>query len=152
MLKCPACGRAGGPFRLGSQIHADSQVIRAWACPCGHTFYACGGAERAASAQPPYNGFTLEWNGRSQSVRLQHISKHESLWKLATWSIRIEGPSSGPGTRVVSLLGVTDEPEAEWRLEPGWGPAEVGRRIRLRPVPDGVDPDLLARVIVRLLV
>lgn len=151
MLKCPACGRGGGPFRLRHQVHADNQVIRSWACPCGATFHAAGGAERVAGTQPPYGGFMLEWNGRSHAVRLQQISKHDTLWSLGAWSVRVTGPPSGPGTRLVALLDQSEEPLAEWRLEPGWGPAEVTRRIRLRPAPEGVDPELVARVIVRLL-
>lgn len=152
MLKCPTCGRAGGPFRLRHQVQADGQILRSWSCPCGQSFNATGGAERLAGTQAPYTGFVIEWNGRSLPVRLQQMNKHETVWSLGTWNIRVVGPPSGPGTRFVSLFPVGSEvPSTEWRLEPGWGPAEVTRRIRARTVPDGVDPELMARVIVRLL-
>lgn len=151
MLKCPACGRAGGPFRLRHQIQADSQTLRSWSCPCGNVYHASAGAERAASPQAPYTGFVTEWNGRSHPVRLLHMSKHETIWSVGPWTIRVAGPPSGPGTRFVALLGNDEVPLAEWKLEPGWGPAEVSRRIKARPMPDGVEADLMARVIVRLL-
>ncbi len=117
MLKCPACGRSGGPFRLRHQIQADSQVLRSWSCPCGNVFNATGGAERVAGAQPPYSGFVAEWNGRSQPVQLQQISKHESVWAVGSWTVRVSGPPSGPGTRFVALLGAGEDPVAEWKLE-----------------------------------
>jgi hypothetical protein len=152
MLKCPACGRSGGPFRLRHQIQADSQLLRSWSCPCGNVFHASGGAERLAGLQAPYTGFMAEWNGRSLPVRLEHINKHETLWNFGSWTIKVAGPPNGPGTRFVSLLDADEAILAEWRLEPGWGPAEVTRRLRVRPVPEGVEPELMARVIVRLLV
>jgi hypothetical protein len=151
MLKCPACGRPGGPFRLRHQIQADSQVLRSWSCPCGHVFHATGGAERAASMQSPYTGFVAEWNGRSQPVRLQQISKHESVWAVGPWTMHITGPSNGPGARLVSLVGSGEQALGEWKFEPGWGPAEVTRRLKARTLPDGVEAELLARVIVRVL-
>ena len=151
MLKCPACGRSGGPFRLRHQIQADSQVLRSWSCPCGNVFNATGGAERVAGAQPPYSGFVAEWNGRSQPVQLQQISKHESVWAVGAWTVRVSGPPSGPGTRFVALLGAGEDPVAEWKLEPGWGPGEVSRRVK-RGLPDGLEAELLARVLVRLMV
>jgi hypothetical protein len=152
MLKCPICGRSGGPFRLGHQIQADNQVLRSWSCPCGSLFHAAAGAERAASAQPPYTGFVAEWNGKTQPVRLQHITKHETLWGLGSLNLRVVGPPNGPGTRFVSLLGADPEdPLAEWKLEPGWGPTEVIRRTRARAVPPDLDMELLARIIVRVL-
>jgi hypothetical protein len=152
VLKCPGCERAGGPFRLRHQIQADSQTIRAWGCPCGHTFYAVAGAERPTGAQGTYTGFTLEWNGRSQSVRLQRITKQESSWTMGPWLFSVAGPVSGPGTRFVTLWGTDNTPLCEWRLEPGWGPAEVMRRIKARPLPDDLDAELLARVLVRTLI
>lgn len=151
MLKCPACGRSGGPFRLRHQIQADSQVLRSWSCPCGNVFNATGGAERVAGAQPPYSGFVAEWNGRSQPVQLQQISKHESVWAVGSWTVRVSGPPSGPGTRFVALLGAGEDPVAEWKLEPGWGPGEVSRRVK-RGLPAGLEAELLARVLVRLMV
>lgn len=151
MLKCPACGRAGGPFRLRHQIQADSQILRSWACPCGTSFHATAGAERTASSQPPYSGFALEWNGRPQQVRLLQMGKHETNWQLGVWSIIVAGPPNGPGTRTVSLYGTADDPLGEWRLEPTWGPVEIGRRLRTQALPAELDPDLLARVLVRLM-
>lgn len=151
MLKCPACGRSGGPFRLRYQIQADNQVLRSWSCPCGHVFHATGGAERLAGLQQPYTGFVADWNGHSLPVRLLQMTKHETLWNFGPWSLKVVGPPSGPGTRFVSLLGEDEKQVAEWRLEPGWGPTEVVRRIKSRPVPEGVEPELMARVIVRLL-
>lgn len=151
MLKCPTCGRSGGPFRLGHQIQADSQILRSWSCPCGSQFHASAGAERSASSQPPYTGFVMEWNGRTQPIRLQHIGKHETNWSVGRWVLRVAGPPSGPGTRFVSLLSEDEEPLAEWKLEPGWGPQEVLRRTKARAIPSDVDMDLLVRVIVRVL-
>jgi len=152
MLKCPDCGRTGGPFRLTRQIQADGQVLRSWSCPCGLTFHAVAGTERTAVAQAPYTGFSLEWGGRAQPVRLERIGKHETIWRLGPWTISVSGPPSGPGTRVVALIDKEDEPAGEWRLDPNWGPGEVGRRLKLRPLPPGLEPDLLARIFVRLLV
>jgi hypothetical protein len=63
----------------------------------------------------------------------------------------VAGPPSGPGTRFVSLLDTDEETLAEWKLEPGWGPQEVLRRTKARAMPEGMDADLLARVIVRIL-
>jgi hypothetical protein len=151
VLKCPACGRSGGPFRLRQQIQADSQIIRAWGCPCGQSFHSVAGAERIAGAQPPYAGFAAEWNGQSQAVRLQRITKHETAWTMGPWLITVAGPPSGPGTRFITLWGAGEEPLGEWRLEPGWGPAEVLRRIKVRALPTEIDPELLARVLVRTL-
>ncbi|MDF2630318.1 MAG: hypothetical protein K0R39_4149 [Symbiobacteriaceae bacterium] len=151
MLKCPTCGRSGGPFRLGQQIQADNQVLRGWSCPCGSHFHAAAGAERTVSSQAPYTGFVTEWNGKTQPVRLQSIGKHETVWSLGNWSLRVAGPPSGPGTRFVSLLDTDEETLAEWKLEPGWGPQEVLRRTKARAMPEGMDADLLARVIVRIL-
>jgi hypothetical protein len=126
-------------------------MIRAWGCACGQAFYAVAGAERPGSVQGTYPGFTLEWSGRSQTIRLQRISKQESTWTMGPWLFSVAGAPSGPGTRFVTLWGSGDTPLCEWRLEPGWGPAEVRRRIRARPLPDELDPELLARVLIRTL-
>lgn len=154
MLKCRACGRSGGPFRFRRQAAADGQLIRAWCCPCGHTFHALAGAERTTSIQGDYTGFTVEWNGRSIVVRLKSIGKHDVLWCLSSpdgWRINVAGPLTGPGSRHVSLISPEDEPAAEWRLEPGWGAAEILRRIRVQPVPAGIEPEPMARILHRLL-
>lgn len=151
VLKCPGCGRTGGPFRLRQQVQADSQILRGWLCPCGASFHSSAGAERAGGVHAPYVGFDMEWNGRSLPVRLQSISKHETLWTMGSWQICVVGPPSGPGTRLVTLANGDGEPAAQWRLEPGWGAGEVTRRIKGSPPPAGVDPEFLARVIVRLL-
>ncbi|HWI51567.1 MAG TPA: hypothetical protein VNT01_05420 [Symbiobacteriaceae bacterium] len=92
-----------------------------------------------------------EWNGSTQPVRLQHMGKHETTWSLGRWLLRVAGPPSGPGTRFVTLLGDNEEPLAEWKLEPGWGPQEVLRRAKARAMPPEMDTELLARVIVRVL-
>lgn len=151
MLKCSTCGRAGGPFRLRHQIRADGQILRAWLCPCGSQFHSTAGAERTASAQPPYLGFTVDWHGNPTGVRLVRMSKQEVLWRLGSWTLVVTGPPNGPGTRGVTLRGEFDNVIGEWRLEPTWGPSEVGRRLRANPLPREIDPDLLARVILRLL-
>lgn len=151
MLKCPACGRSGGPFRLRQQAVADGQLIRAWCCPCGQTFHALAGAERAPGVQGHYPGFAQEWNGRSFQVGLERISKQDVLWSLGPWTINVSGPHMGPGARQVTLWDAGDEPVGNWRLEPGWGAAEILRRIRARALPDQLEPELLARLLYRLL-
>lgn len=151
MLKCSTCGRAGGPFRLRHQIRADGQILRAWLCPCGHQFHTGAGAERTAAVQPPYLGFSLDWHGHPASVRLLRMSKQEVQWRLGLWTLTVNGPPSGPGTRVVTLRGELETVIGEWRLEPSWGPTEVGRRLRAVPLPREIDPDLLGRVIMRVL-
>lgn len=151
MLKCPACGRPGGPFRLRHQIQVDNQIVRNWGCPCGYAFNATAGAERASSAHALYTGFTVEFNGRAHNVALKTVQQHETTWSVGAWTISVSGPSDGPGTRLVALAGNGNEPLGEWRLQPGWGPAEVGRRIKVWPLPSDLSPDLLARVLVRVL-
>lgn len=151
MLKCPSCGRTGGPFRLRHQIQADSQILRSWGCPCGSSFNATAGAERPSSSPSLYAGFQIEFNGRSHIVGLKQMGKHETLWTLGPWSINVAGPGDGPGTRVITLLSAEGEPVGEWRLQPGWGPSEVGRRLKVWPLPSDLPPELLARVLVRLL-
>jgi len=96
----------------------------------------------------------VEWNGRSIVVRLKSIGKHDVLWCLSSpdgWRINVAGPLTGPGSRHVSLISPEDEPAAEWRLEPGWGAAEILRRIRVQPVPAGIEPEPMARILHRLL-
>lgn len=151
MLKCPACARAGGPFRLRHQVQADSRVLRNWACPCGQIFTAVAGAERATASPTLYSGFQVEFGGKSHQVSLRHIQGQETVWDLGIWSIVVNGPPDGPGTRVVKLLNGSDEPLGEWRLQPGWGPNEVGRRIKVWPLPPELAHDLLAKVLVRVL-
>lgn len=151
MLKCPSCGRTGGPFRLRHQIQADNQILRNWGCPCGHMFHASAGAERAASGHSPYTGFTVDWNGRPQLVALRRMAKHETVWSVGDWSIMVMGPPDGPGTRMVSVRSASDEPVGEWKLQPGWGPSEITRRLKVWPLPPELPPDLLARVLARVL-
>lgn len=151
MLKCPVCGRTGGPFRLRHQIQADGQTLRDWLCPCGSGFHATGGAERTASPQQTYTGFAVEWSGRTQPVRLQHMTKHESVWTMGAWTVTVAGPPGGPGTRVVTVADSGENPVGEWRLEPSWGPLEITRRLRATPLPTDLDPELLARIFVRLM-
>ena len=151
MLKCPGCGRAGGPFRLRHQVQADGQTLRAWVCPCGDSFHATAGAERAAEAQPPYTGFTMTWGGRPVAIALKQITKHETLWAVGAWHVVVNGPPSGPGTRVITLNAVDERPLGEWRLEPGWGSGEITRRIKAKPPTENVDPEFLAHLFVRLL-
>jgi DNA-directed RNA polymerase subunit RPC12/RpoP len=151
MLKCPACGRCGGPFHLRHQIQADDQVLRSWACPCGHSFHASAGAERSATIYPPYNGFTMEWNGKSFGVRLQRILRQASIWSLGRWTVTVAGPPSGPGTRVISLETAEDGVIGEWRLDPGWGIHEIARRIKAQPLPSDLEPEMLARLCSRLM-
>lgn len=151
MLKCSACNRAGGPFRLRHQIQADGQVIRSWSCPCGETFHASAGAERSAGAQI-YSGFLVEHQGRNLAVTLKRMGKHETTWTLSgTWLITVSGPTDGPGTRTVAISGFDEQVLGEWRLQPGWGPAEVARRIRAWPLPPELSPDLLSRILVRMM-
>lgn len=151
MLKCPACERSGGPFRLRRQIQADSQVLRSWACPCGGIFHAAGGSERASNSVSLYEGFQVEHNGHAYPVRLRAMEKHETVWALGAWLISVSGPPDGPGTRLVELLDANRTPLGEWRLQPGWGPSEIGRRLKVWTLPPGLSPDLLARVLVRML-
>jgi hypothetical protein len=151
VLKCPACGRSGGPFRLKLQLEADSQVLRAWSCPCGHHFHAAAGAEGAPKVQTPYMGFTVNWNGRTIPVRLGQVNKRETAWKVGPWAITITGPTSGPGTRFVSLWGSADQPMAQWRLEASWSIGEITRRLKGTPLPTDLTADLLARILVRVL-
>lgn len=151
MLKCAACGRAGGPFRLDQQIAADGQILRAWACPCGHTFHATGGAERSATAHSPYTGFTVEWTGRSFPVRLEQMNRRETVWKVGPWQVIVAGPPSGPGTRFVSLKGSGEEPVAQWRLEASWNATEIARRVRATTLPQELSADLVTRVLLRVL-
>lgn len=151
MLKCPDCGRSGGPFRLRHQIQADGQLLRGWTCPCGTTFHATAGAERPSASQAIYSGFTVEWNGKTQAVSLKQMSKHETIWAMGPWTLAVAGPPDGPGTRVVTLLAGEEESIGEWRLQPGWGPSEIGRRLKVWPLPSDLSPELLARVIVRVL-
>lgn len=151
MLKCPGCGRTGGPFRLRHQVQADGQMIRAWACPCGETFNATAGSERASVAQPPYTGFTIAWNDRPYAIQLKKVVKNETFWSIGPWHITVVGPPNGPGTRVVSLHAGDETPLGEWRLEPGWGPGEVTRRIKAKPPAVDLDPEFLAHIFVRLL-
>lgn len=151
MLKCPECGRTGGPFRLRHQIQADGQVLRGWSCPCGQGFHAIAGAERPSGSQSPYTGFAVEWNGRTHAVNLKKIGRHDTSWTIGAWTISVSGPPDGPGTRVVTLADEKEEPLGEWRLQPGWGPGEIGRRIKGWPLPSDLPPELLARVLVRVL-
>lgn len=151
MLRCPACGRVGGPFGLSRQAVADGQLIRAWWCPCGGVFHALAGAERTPGIHEPYTGFAVEWNGRSIRVRLEKIRRHEVSWILGPWRIRVVGPLTGPGSRQITLLAATGEPLAQWRLEPGWGAAEILRRIRGQELPGDLEPEPLARILHRLL-
>lgn len=151
MLKCPACGRAGGPFRLRHQVQADSRILRNWACPCGQVFTAIAGTERPTASPGIYSGFQVEYEGKSHHVALRQIQSQETVWDLDGWSIVVNGPPDGPGTRIVKLVYGADQPLGEWRLQPGWGPNEVGRRIRVWPLPPELAPDLLARVLVRVL-
>lgn len=151
MLKCPACGRSGGPFRLDRQIEADSQVLRAWSCPCGQQFHATAGAERTTAIQTPYMGFTLDWNGRTVPVRLGQINQRETAWKMGPWAITIAGPTSGPGTRFVALWGTADQPVNQWRLEASWSVGEITRRLKETTLPTDLAADLLARILVRVL-
>ncbi|HEY8347834.1 MAG TPA: hypothetical protein VIL07_11305 [Symbiobacteriaceae bacterium] len=151
MLKCPACGRVGGPFRLCRQAVADGQLIRSWCCPCGMAFYALAGAERTPGIHGPYTGFSVEWNGRCIRVRLEKIGRHEVSWAMGPWRLVVAGPLTGPGSRQITLLTAAGDPLAEWRLEPGWGAAEILRRIRGQPLPGGLEPEPLARILHRLL-
>ncbi|MGE5672545.1 MAG: hypothetical protein ACM3XM_01485 [Mycobacterium leprae] len=150
MLKCPTCGRTGGPFRLRQQVQADGQILRAWACPCGNTFHATAEADRSPAVGLPYTGFTIDWNDRPQTVRLQRIVKNETTWSLGPWTIVVAGPPIGPGARTVFLYDDGPDSVGEWRIEPGWGAGEISRRIKASPPTIGLHPDLLARVFVRL--
>jgi hypothetical protein len=133
-------------------------VLRAWACPCGESFYATAGAERTSAAQPPYAGFSVVWNDRPFAIALKGIGKNETDWAIGAWAVGVAGPPSGPGTRVITMTGGTTGETGgdhrtigEWRLEPGWGPAEVARRIKAHPPAVEVDAEFLAQVFVRLL-
>lgn len=151
MLKCPSCGRAGGPFRLRHQIHADNQILREWGCPCGQGFHAAAGAEKAGGGFSPYTGFSVDWNGRPQMVTLGQMNSHESTWHVGDWTIVVHGPPDGPGTRTIVVHTKPDRTVGEWKLQPGWSPAEISRRLKVWPLPPELPPDLLARVLVRVL-
>ncbi len=151
MLKCPSCGRSGGPFRLRHQIQADNQILRNWGCPCGEAFTAVAGSEKAGGGAVAYGGFTVDLHGRSQLVSLKQINHHETVWHIGDWSIVVIGPPDGPGTRTVIVRTRANEPLAEWKLQPGWGPAEIGRRLKAAALPPDLPHEVLAKVLVRVL-
>lgn len=152
MLKCPGCGRLGGPFRFRHHVSADGQTIRAWSCACGQRFFAAAGAEKGSAPQGNYAGFTVDYAGRLFQVSLRQIFKGESIWTLGPWQFVIEGAPDSPGRRTISLhhLGKGDL-MAQWKLQPDWSVTQILRHLKSTTAPPPeLDLELTARVLERI--
>lgn len=150
MLKCPACGRSGGPFRLKDGVYADGQHLCGWRCPCGQAFHAPSGAERSAAVKASYSGFMIEWNGHVQAVSLSRVSKHDAVWTMGPWQLTVSTHAPARGARIVKLRSGT-EPAAQWHLHTGSSPSEISQRLKGKPLPGHLDPDLFVRILSRIL-
>jgi hypothetical protein len=151
VLKCPGCGRMGGPFRFRHQVRADGQMIRAWSCHCGHGFFATAGAEKGAGLQPTYPGFAVDFAGRLFQVNLRQILKNESLWTLGPWQFSVAGPPEGPGSRTIQMVHLSKgEPSVQWKIQPEWSVGQILRHLKATVPPPEVDLELIARVLARL--
>jgi hypothetical protein len=152
LLRCPACGRSGGPFCVGPQAWVDRHLVRSWQCHCHQQFYALAGAERSPAPQPAYTGFLVEFNGRSHPVALRRMAKLHTLWQIGPFSLAVDTHADANGCRPFAI-GRLDESAHVVR---GASPPKVAAVEILPLIKSGkrlteTDADLLARAVSRVL-